>query len=141
MAIVSMTPSKNIDPTSFEIVNQPSYTYRMIHDKKRIVGNLENELEAVAQACFKILSTERYQHVIYDWDYGIQTIDLFGMPRSYVEVEFKRRSKEALLYDDRVSDVGDYSFEWDDKGNCHVTMTVTSVMGDFPIIAEVINNA
>ena len=54
----------------FEMDEGESRTYRMAHKNKRIQGRVDG-LEAVQQAAFKILNTERYQHIIYSWDYGI----------------------------------------------------------------------
>lgn len=33
-------------------------------------------MEAVKQAVYKILQTERYKYVIYDWNYGVELEDL-----------------------------------------------------------------
>ena len=80
----------------FEIKEQPSKTYRMDITEERIRGFTDNA-EAVKQAVFKILNTERYQHIIYSWDYGIETIDLYGQNKSYVMSELKRRISMLAL--------------------------------------------
>lgn len=49
----------------------PNKSYRMKIADEKIVGNID-DLEAIAQACYKILNTERYQYVIYSWNYGIE---------------------------------------------------------------------
>ena len=69
-----------------------------------------DELEAVRQAIYKILNTERYQYLIYSWNYGIELADLFGQPIPYVYAEIQRRITEALLQDDRITDVYDFDF-------------------------------
>lgn len=136
-----LTPAQSADISKLEVRQQPNYTYEMLWDKKRIVGHIsENDgINAVRQAAKKILLTERYIHVIYDWDYGTQTDDLFGMPRLYFETEYKRRSKEALLRDDRIRDVTGYEFEWVDDA-CRVTMQIITVFGNFEQIADVYIN-
>lgn len=85
----------------------PSKSYRMFVNDERIKGSIDN-LEAVAQVCYKILNTERYQYVIYSWDYGVELQELFGKPLPYVYSELPRRIREALLRDDRIESVTDF---------------------------------
>lgn len=94
----------------FQIEQEPSKNYRMDREKKVVRGKIDNQ-EAVEQAIFKILNTERYQYLIYSWDYGIELLDLFGEPLSYVCPELERRITEALLQDDRVEIVDGFDFE------------------------------
>lgn len=91
----------------------PSLSYRMKIDDERILGTVD-DIDAIAQACYKIINTERYQYVIYSWNYGIELQDLFGMPIPYVYSELPRRIEEALLQDDRVNSVD--SFELSSTG-------------------------
>ena len=46
----------------FEIKEQPSLTYKMELDGDSVRGLVDNR-EAMKQAIFRILSTERYQHI------------------------------------------------------------------------------
>ena len=94
----------------FQIEQETSKNYRMDREKKVVRGKIDNQ-EAVEQAIFKILNTERYQYLIYSWDYGIELLDLFGEPLSYVCPELERRITEALLQDDRVESVDGFDFE------------------------------
>ena len=55
----------------FEIEEEPSRSYRMDKGKQAVRGKVDS-LEAMEQAVFKILNTERYQYLIYSWDYGIE---------------------------------------------------------------------
>jgi len=68
----------------------PTLTYRVQREKEIVSGTLE-ELEAMKQAVFKILFTERYQYEIYNWEYGMELNDLFGRAKSYVIPEIKKR--------------------------------------------------
>lgn len=87
----------------------PSFTYGMNEEKGEIRGNKDG-LEAVKQAIYKILMTERYQYLIYDFQYGIELKDLFGKSIGFVILEAEKRIREALLADDRILDVRDFSF-------------------------------
>ena len=112
----------------FEIEEQPSRTYKM-ELKDTSVRGFADKREALEQAIFRILNTERYRFVIYPWYYGIETLDLFGEPVSYVCPELERRITEALLVDTRIVGVGEFEFDLEAKGVVHAAFTVSTVYG------------
>ena len=120
----------------FEIVKQPGFTYRMCMEEGTVRGYTDG-LEAVRQAVYKILMTERYQYIMYSWNYGTELRDLFWEPVTYVCPELKRRITEALLQDDRILEVGDFEFDFPRKGVVHVSFRVHSVYGDLDAGREV----
>lgn len=120
----------------FEIEKQPDFTYRLNSADEQINGFVDG-LEAVKQAVFRILSTERYQYVIYPWWYGIETMDLYGEPMTYVCPELERRISEALAVDTRVQKVTDFEFDIGTKRIVHVSFTVHTVYGDIKADKEV----
>lgn len=109
----------------------PNKTYKMQIDDNRIQGTITKDLEAVEQAVYKILNTERYKHVIYSWNYGVELNDLFGKPMPYVLPEIPRRITEALTQDDRITDVTDYDLSYTKDGAVLAKFTVVSIYGDF----------
>ncbi len=113
----------------FEMEEQPSMTYKMNMDTGRIQGCADG-LEAVKQAIYKILMTERYQYIMYSWNYGIELLDLFGEPVTYVCPELKRRISEALLWDNRIRSVDNFEFDFPQKGVVHVTFIAHTIFGD-----------
>lgn len=118
----------------FEIETEPSYTYAMkIPDdetsESSFVGKVD-DVEAKEQAIMKILSTERYEHEIYSWDYGIEIKDLFGMDIPFVMSEIKTRITDAILQDDRFESVEDFKVEQTGKKAIHCTFTVTTSDGE-----------
>lgn len=120
----------------FEIEGEPTKTYKMDSDDKSVRGFCD-ELEAMKQTVFMILSTERYQYIIYSWDYGIETLDLYGQPVTYVCPELERRIEEALLADSRIIRVSDFEHDTSVKGVVHTTFTVYTIYGDFSAEREV----
>ncbi|MCI8484711.1 MAG: DUF2634 domain-containing protein [Lachnospiraceae bacterium] len=120
----------------FEIEKQPSKTYRMILESRRVQGYTDG-LEAVRQAVYKILLTERYQYIMYSWNYGIEIHDLFGEPVSYVCPELKRRITEALTQDDRIESVDGFEFDLSQKGVIHAAFTVHTIFGTIQAEREV----
>lgn len=121
--------SNNILNTDIEIETQPSKNYKMLIDEKRING-YRDELDTMKQVIYKILNTERYQYIIYSWNYGIETVDLFGEPISYVCPEIERRITEALIQDDRINSVDSFEFDYSKKGIVHVIFCVHTIYGD-----------
>ena len=120
----------------FEIAQQPGMTYRMQTGEKRVRGYTDGR-EAVRQAIYKIIMTERYQYAMYSWNYGIELIDLLGEPVTYVCPELKRRITEALLWDNRIKSVDDFQFTFSQRGAVHVASTAHTVYGDVPAEREV----
>ena len=113
----------------FEIEEQPSLTYKMDLNGDSVRGFVD-EQEAMKQAIFRILNTERYQFIIYPWYYGIETIDLHGEPVTYVCPELERRITEALLIDTRIISVTDFEFDLEVKGVVHTMFTVNTIYGE-----------
>ena len=121
-------------PNDFEVVEEPSYTYKMVlptrEDEPTIFRGKTDELEAVRQAVYKILNTERYTYPIYSWNYGVELADLFGQPIPWVYPELERRITEALVWDDRINSVTDFEFE-NVKNEVHASFTVNTVYGSY----------
>ncbi len=117
-----------------EIVEEPTHTWEI--KGNRIIGYTD-EIEAMEQAIYLILNIERYKHEIYDWNYGIELADLFGKDKAYVYSELKRRIKEALTTDDRITDVSGFIFESPERSIVHVKFIVHTIFGDIETSKEV----
>ena len=113
----------------------PTRTYGFDWDRGRIQGHTDGA-DAMKQAIYLILSTERYQYPVYSWNYGVELMELFGKPVSYVLPELKRRITEALMQDDRVTAVDQFSFETE-GGKVHVTFVAHTVFGEMELEKEV----
>lgn len=122
--------------TDFEYEKLPSKTYKLDVDKKCIKGYC-NDLSAIKQAIYKILNTERYENMIYSWNYGIELNSLYGREISYVISELKRRIKEALTQDDRIENVDNFNFN-NEKGKIITTFTVHTNIGEVDERLEVL---
>lgn len=115
---------------ALEVETLPSKNYKMDAGHSIISGSVD-ELEAVKQAVFKILNTQRYQYPVYSWDYGIETDDLFGEPADYVCAELERRVREALTADDRIDSVDGFEFDISEKRVVKASFSVHSIYGSF----------
>lgn len=113
----------------FEIEQQPSRTYKMYLEQE-VINGFTDGLDAMKQTIYMILNTERYQYIIYSWNYGIELLDLFGEPVTYVCPELERRITEALTQDERILSVDAFSFDTSVKGVVHTTFTVNTIFGE-----------
>jgi hypothetical protein len=125
-----MIPTTNtLLNTEIELETQPSKNYKM-HFAEEVINGFRDELSAMEQVIFKILNTERYQYQIYSWNYGVEFLDLFGEPISYICPEIERRITEALVQDDRIESVDSFIFDISEKRKVHVTFTAHTIFGD-----------
>ena len=135
-----MIPDIKILTEEIAQVNYPTETYKIEVSETdpptdRINGYTD-DLLALQQTIYLILGTERYEHIIYSWDYGVELLDLIGKPMPYVIAVLPRRITEALTQDNRIEDVTDFEFERN-KNKLHVTFVVKSTLGDVPVSTEV----
>lgn len=125
-----MTPKQETEINMGSIIKKriPSLTWKIDREEEEVRGSVD-EWEAMRQAVEKILQTERYRYVIYDWNYGMELDDLIGKNASYVIPELKRRIEDALLADDRVTAVTDFHFS--QEGNSvAVDFLVHTIFGE-----------
>lgn len=107
-------------------------TYRLTETK---IEGFVDELAALKQAIYKVLSTERYEHPIYSFGYGVSWKELIGEEEPYVRAEMKRMIQETLLRDSRILDVDGFEFEFSGD-TCHCTFQVQSIYGEVEIEKE-----
>jgi len=107
----------------------PSHTWKIDFDKGKVVG-MTDGLDAVRQAVYCTLETDRFRHLIYSFDYGNELKKCIGMNRDYVESEVKRYLNEALLEDDRITAIENIQMET--RGDqMTVNFTVITDIGSF----------
>lgn len=114
---------------------QPGYTYRLDIERACLRGMTDNR-DAVAQAVFLMLSVERYRYPIYSRNYGVELEALIGQPKDYVMTEAKRRITEALLQDNRITEVGEWRFELA-QSSVTATFIVRTIYGEIEVKKEV----
>lgn len=108
-------------------------TYKLSMDK---IQGFTDGLEALKQAIYKELNTEKYEFPIYSFSYGIELESLLGKDPIYVKVELKRRIQECLLKDERIVSVNNFSYSISgDTMFCN--FEVKSIYGDITISKEV----
>ena len=109
----------------------PSKTFKLNHNNLTVTGTID-QIQAVEQAVFLILNVERYQWLIFSWNYGVELHNLIGKDPEYYLPEIERRVREALLQDDRITAVQDFQFEINKK-QVLTTFTVVSIFGEINV--------
>lgn len=106
-------------------------TYRMDFQKKRIGGMVDGK-EAVMQAIWKILSTVRFAHLIYDDQYGCDFFNKIndGFPSDYLDSDMPVMLEDALLSDERILGISDFSYEAVSYDSIHISFVACTIYGD-----------
>lgn len=132
--MVKIIPQNEIQE-DFVIEEQTNKTYKLNINKNTIEGMCDG-IEAIKQAIYCILNTERFEYLIYSWNYGVEFKNLIGEKSTYVIPELERLIKEALLQDDRIEDLSDFKFT-QNKNAITVNFKVITKRGDIEIEKEV----
>ncbi|OAB46536.1 DUF2634 domain-containing protein [Paenibacillus antarcticus] len=135
-----MIPQSDIEMADEELeaVALPSKTYRLDLVNKRISSQTIDGLEAIKQVVFKILSTTRFEHLIYSNDFGNEVDLSANRGRSVFESEVERWVEEALTQDDRITAVTSFKFAYE-LDNALINFTVESEFGRYQETKELAN--
>ena len=98
-------------------------------EEDRIVGFVDN-LEAIKQSIYHILSIERYAYLIYDDNYGVEFEQYIGKDFDYINATIENTLQEALLYDLRILDVSVDNIEQIDINKVAINFTVDTIYGN-----------
>lgn len=110
-----------------DVRQQPSRTYAIVGNRN--VGMVDG-LEAVKQAVFKMLQTNRFEHLIYSSNYGNELTAVLGSDPSAARARVTKQIKGALLSDDRIRSIEGLQVAIN-GGAVSVSFTVVSQYGSF----------
>lgn len=111
-----------------EIVGEPSKTWIIDRNTNQIKG-VDEGLLAMRQAVDILLNTERYYWQIYTDNFGVETDDLPGNDRAFIEAELPRRIEDAMSVDERIEGVENFVFTQTQLGALVCTFDVNTVYG------------
>lgn len=138
MAMIPTEMNVADEPQStFEIIRQPSLTWRIDFTKNRVVG-LCDELKAYEQAVYLALNVERYKYLILSWNYGVELNGLIGQPLPYVVPELERVITEAVMQDDRTQSVHSFEFDTSQRGIVSLRFVAQSIYGEVTIQKDLV---
>lgn len=121
---------------NYEEEVMPSLTWKLDSETMTLEGTVDG-IDSVKQAILCILNTERYEYLIYSWNYGVELVELLGESISYAVPELKRRIAEALEQDDRINGIRDFQFDIGNQGTVLVSFIVETIFGTLGIEKEV----
>ena len=112
------------------VYRQPNLTYN-VFDGNNAGNQINSNLKAVQQAVHHILMTERYSNPIYDSNYGVELEQYKGADFAiiYAGIEFTLR--DALLQDDRITNIEMKNIKQTDEDSCIVEFIVYTIYGSF----------
>ncbi|MHA7966604.1 DUF2634 domain-containing protein [Paenibacillus sp. CAU 1782] len=124
-----MIPQGGALTESTAAASQPSATWRIDLERGVMSGRTDG-LDAMKQAVFKIVQSQRFRHSIYSVNFGHEMASLIGRHPSFLQLEAKRLLEEALLQDDRIQTVDQVKVSHQGD-RAVVTFTVHTDYGSF----------
>lgn len=116
-----------------------SRTYRLDLNTKRITGFIDGA-EAIRQAVYKILATERASFAVYGTEdginYGIELERFIGKSFSFIKSDIERTVTDALMQDERILEVRDFIIGDPIGDSLTFSFTVSTIFGDIDINEE-----
>ncbi len=118
---MALSPLKPPEERAVEVAPtpQPSRTYALDFETGEIGSIIDGEA-AIRQAIRKAIMTARFRYLVYGYEhlYGCELEDLIGqdLPIELLNAEVPRLISEALLVDDRITDVYNFTITREGDG-------------------------
>lgn len=113
-----------------------SKTYKIDFERKRIVEKID-KYEALKQAIYFILNTIRYKHIIYSFNYGSEIDNVIGMDYELAKSEIERYVREAILADDRFTEIRNFKVSKVASDSMSISFDVYTIYGTINVEQEV----
>lgn len=99
-------PFETEENTIAETVADP-VEYEMDFATGQLTGKVVTGLEAIKTWTYLALSTSRYRHLIYSWDYGNEIEDLIGqsVTKEYLDTEIPRIISDCLTVNPHIKSI------------------------------------
>lgn len=124
-----MALPKTASAIDYRITTQPTKTYLMDFENRRIVGRIDG-LTAMVQGVQKLLSTIRYAERIYSGDYGSELDTLIGQPFSYIKAKARVLLEEAFSADERIRGIRRLEVVQTATDEANIKVTVATEYGE-----------
>lgn len=138
-----MIPNTRVPQEQFEKLLDTYENKKYSNKDFRLVGNrikgyVDND-DALAQAIYFILSTERYQYISMSDNVGVEFWDLYGESGPIVELSLSSTIREAILTDDRVEEITSLEIERTERNCFKVVVEVLSNIGETVTVEKVVS--
>lgn len=127
---MALSPTIQLEIGTDEQDIETSNTYNLDLTTGRIIGYVDGK-DALNQAIDKILLTERFDYLIYPQNYGTELKEILknNFTHEFIESELERVITEALMEDERIISLKEFSFKFNGSDSVYVEFTVDSVFG------------
>lgn len=95
-------------------------------------GNMDSyiyDFDALKQSIKHILEIAIGETEIFSWEYGNDLLNILDQPLEVIKAKSEVFITEALINDDRITDVKDFSFTKEDE-KLYINFTVQTIYGD-----------
>lgn len=117
-------------------IQRPSLTWKLDFKEGKVTGKI-NGVDSIKQSVNHILKIQRYNYLIYSFNYGNEFKTLIGKDPLLVRSELKRMINESLLQDDRIIAIQNINIEVVGD-TATATFTVVTQLGTFDVETEVL---
>ena len=83
----------SLDAQVLQLISYPNLTYK--YSEFQITGKVD-DLEAIEQSIYHILSLKRYAYLIYDDNYGVELQQYIGQDLSFLEATIEETLRDGL---------------------------------------------
>ena len=127
----------SINVEELEISQYIDNDFKLDTENNIIAGKVKG-IDKLRQDILLVLNIERYNYIIYDWNIGIETQDLYGMPVEYVCSELEYRIIDALSVLDAIEEINNFEFDTTSKKRVVIcSFTIKTKYGDYNYEKEV----
>lgn len=102
----------------------------------RISGFID-DIDAIKQAVYHILSIERFSCLIYDNNYGVELQQYIGQDFEYLKVTVQKTLEEALMQDERIISIEVIDVEKIDNETANVKLLIQANIGEIQMEVNV----
>ena len=117
---------------------QTGLTYYINSKIGRICSMVDGK-EAIIQAIYKALDTEKMGYEIYGWLYGLDMEPFIGQDLDYIQTNIQSYIEDCLLQDDRINSIQNLTVEQQEIDSCLITFNVDTTEGIIEGITKEIN--
>lgn len=117
---------------------QTGLTYYINSKIGRICSMVDGK-EAIIQAIYKALDTEKMGYEIYGWLYGLDMEPFIGQDLDYIQTNIQSYIEDCLLQDDRINAIQNLTVEQQEIDSCLITFNVDTTEGMIEGITKEIN--
>lgn len=111
---MALSPEVEVPEIDGELSAETLRTYKINYETMEITNEKIGGLEAIQQFVYMALKTARYAYAIYSSDYGGEVEELIAdkvVTEDFIKMELPRLITDALIYDDRITEVSDFNIE------------------------------